>query len=110
MDAMRAKIEVHQNYDVTATDLDMVELLKIIKGVAFNFKTQKNTYQRIQEMMQKYKVTHQGWSKTVQEYRNKFVNPYDVVVACGRRFDLQTTVVDSILADLHANQLTASDA
>jgi hypothetical protein len=110
MDAMRAKIEVHQNYDVTATDLDMVELLKIIKGVAFNFKTQKNTYQRIDEMMQKYKVTHQGWSKTVQEYHNKFVNPYDVVVACGRQFDLQTTVVDSILADLHANQLTASDA
>jgi hypothetical protein len=58
-----------------ATNSDAVkQLLKLIKGVAFNFKTQKNMYQSIHEAMWKYWVPHQGKSKTVQEYHNKFVN------------------------------------
>jgi hypothetical protein len=60
--------------------------------------------------MCKYWVTHQGMSKTVHEYHDKFMNWCNVVVACGRQFDLQSTVVDSILAETCANQLTASDA
>jgi hypothetical protein len=39
---MMAKIEAHKNYDRTAANSDVVEqLLKIIKGVAFNVEIQK---------------------------------------------------------------------
>jgi hypothetical protein len=73
-DAMRVEIKPHENYNTIATDLDVVELLKIIKGVAFNSKTQKYTYKSIHEAMCKYWVTHQGMSKTVHEYHDKFMN------------------------------------
>jgi hypothetical protein len=39
----------------------------------------------------------------VQEYHDKFANWYDVAVACGGQFDLQITVVDSILVEICAN-------
>jgi hypothetical protein len=71
---MRVKSKVYKNYDMIATNSDVVELLKLIKGVAFNFETQKNAYQSIHEVMWKYWVAHQGKSETVQEYHNKFVN------------------------------------
>lgn len=51
---MRVKSKVYKNYDMIATNSDVVELLKLIKGVAFNFETQKNMYQSIHEAMWKY--------------------------------------------------------
>ena len=40
-DAMRAKLESQQNYEQVSEDSDVIKLLRMIRGIAFNFQSQK---------------------------------------------------------------------
>ena len=81
-DAMRAKLESQDEYKWITDKSDAVELLKLIRGVAFNFQSQKYNVLSLHESVQHFYVQCQGEHMTCQAYLEQFNNNKDIVEHC----------------------------
>ena len=82
-DAMRARLESEGTFVQVARDSDAVELLKLIRGIAFNFQSQKYETLSVHEAVSHLVKLHQGKYTTCQGYLEHFNNAKDVLDHCG---------------------------
>jgi hypothetical protein len=61
---MQAKIKSDDSYDTMHEDSDSLALLKIIKGVAYKFESQKNIYLALDDAKSAFYKYHQGADDT----------------------------------------------
>jgi hypothetical protein len=71
-DAMRQRVEALKEYDKVHSELNGLELLKLIKNQAFNFSSQKNWKHALHESTRKFYGLTQGKSTTTQDYFQVF--------------------------------------
>ena len=82
-DAMKAKLKSQDEYKWIANELDAVELLKLIGGVAFNFQSQKYNVLSVHKSVWHFYVQCQGEHMMCQAYLEQFNNNKDIVEHCG---------------------------
>jgi len=81
-DAMRAKLESQDEFKWIANESDAMELLKLIKGIAFNFQRQKCPVQSIHETIHHFHLLRQDKQMTCQAHLEPLANGEDVVEHC----------------------------
>ena len=82
-DIMRQKVEASDLFSGVAIDGDGLGLLKIIKGVAFQFQSQKYLPHALHEALKRYYNCQQGKFSTTQVYLEHFRNVIAVVTESG---------------------------
>ena len=80
-------------------DGDGLGLLKLIKGVAFLFQSQKYLPQSIHEALKRYYNCMQGKSSTTQAYLEHFRNVVDVVIETGGAIAGHDGVLSTVIAE-----------
>jgi len=98
-DAMRAKLESQDEFERIADESDAVELLKLIKGIAFNFQSQKYPVQSVQETIRHFYLLRQDKQMTCQAYLELFTNSKDVVEHCGGLIGDHPGLIDHFLRE-----------
>jgi hypothetical protein len=114
-DIMRQKAEAHDLFVGVALDGDGLGLLKIIKGVAFKFQSQKYLPHALHEAMKRLYNCNQGKFATTQAYLEHFRNVVDVVLEIGGSIAGHDGVLSAVIAegtilieDMTAEQLLAA--
>jgi hypothetical protein len=80
---MRQKIEAQEGFGAISSTGDGLGLLRALKGVAYQFQSQKYLLHSLQESMKRYYNCSQGKFATTQAYLEHFQNMVDVVVHSG---------------------------
>jgi Reverse transcriptase (RNA-dependent DNA polymerase)/Zinc knuckle len=95
-DAMQAKLESVAGYEQALADHDGIELLKIIKGIAFNFQNQKYLPHAVHEAKRRFFMQVQGKHMSAQEYLTQFNNHVDVLKHVGAVIGPDTSIAQEL--------------
>ena len=113
-DIMRQKIESHDLFAGVSSVGDGLGLLKLIKGVAFQFQSQKYLPHALHEALKRYYNSAQGKFANTQAYLEQFQNVVAVVTESGGSVAGHDGVENTIIAegevyreDMTEAQLTA---
>jgi hypothetical protein len=98
-DAMQAKLEASPDYDETQEANDGIELLKLIKTIAFNFQSQKYLPHAIHEAKRRFFMHYQGRTTTPQEYLEQFKSNKDVLDLIGATITPDLSISNTIPTD-----------
>jgi len=82
-EAMQAKVKSDDGYDEMYESSDSLELIKIIKGVAYKFESQKNIYLALDDAKCTFYAYHQGADESNSSYMSKFKNFIEVIEHYG---------------------------
>jgi hypothetical protein len=82
-DPMRQKLESTDSFQLTASQGDAIELLKMIKNITYNYQSQKYTPQAIHNAKKRFYQCYQPSSMSVQTYYEQFMNLFDVTGHIG---------------------------
>ena len=104
-DSMQAKVEAAPTFEQVARDNDGIELLKLIKDIAFNFSSQKYLPQAIHEAKRRFFLQFQGRQLNVKDYLEQFMNHVSVLDHIGAN-----VVNDSGILDMVAKGTPVTDA
>ena len=83
MDAMHAKLESQDQFEQVSDDSDAIELLRMIRDIAFNLQSQKYEPLSIHESIHQFYLQHQDRHMTCQACLKQFTNSKDVIEHCG---------------------------
>lgn len=95
-DALIAKVEATTDYAAASLDNNGIELLKIIKSIAFNFQSQKYLAQAVHEAKRRFYTQFQGKTMTPQEYLEQFNDHIDILTHVGAVIGPDTSIVHQI--------------
>jgi hypothetical protein len=82
-EAMQAKVQSDNYYNDMNEDCDSLELIKVIKGIAYKFESQKNIYLALDNAKCAFYTYHQGADKTNANCTSKFKNTIKVIEHYG---------------------------
>ncbi|KAI2493199.1 hypothetical protein MHU86_21348 [Fragilaria crotonensis] len=82
-DIMRQKLEAHETFAGVSTTGDGLGLLKLVKGIAFQFQSQKYLPHALHEALKRYYNCSQGKFASAQAYLEHFQNVIAVVTESG---------------------------
>ncbi len=82
-DSMRQKLEAHKTFAGVSTTGDGLGLLKLVKGIAFRFQSQKYLPHALHEALKRYYNCSQGKFASAQAYLEHFQNVIAVVTESG---------------------------
>ena len=83
-EAMQAKIKSDKLYDSMHAEVDdSLMLIKIIKGIAYKFESQKNIYLSLDNVKCTFYAYKQGADETNANYMSKFKNTIEVIEHYG---------------------------
>jgi hypothetical protein len=77
--AMQAKVKTDKLYDDISEQIDGLALIKIIKGIAYKFESQKNLYLALDNAKKAFYIFHQGSEVSTADYMSKFKNVIEVI-------------------------------
>jgi hypothetical protein len=113
-DIMRQKLEAHESFAGVLSTGDRLGLLRLVKGVAFQFHSQKYLPHALHEALKRYYNCAQGKYATAQVYLEHFQNVIAVVTESGGSIAGHPGVENLIIAeggialeDMTAAQLVA---
>ena len=111
-DIMRQRVEALDNFDAMSSAGDSLALLKAIKGIAFNFQSQKYLPHSLHESKRRFYTTSQGKYSTTQSYLEHFQNMVDVVKHSGGSIGDEPGIHKALLQEKHitATQLSKQSA
>eukprot|EP00957_Ditylum_brightwellii_P079092 6015591-Ditylum_brightwellii.AAC.1 len=81
-EAMRAKLESTDKYKAAAEASDVIQLLKLIKKIAYQYESQRYLHQAVHAAMRAFYLTSQKEGTTLKVYLDKFNNKKDMVEQC----------------------------
>jgi hypothetical protein len=81
-ESMQAKIKSHRDYLTIESDLNGIDLLKVIKLICFNIEDEKYIPQKVHEVKSAFYALKQGRDSD-QIYQTKFLNNVQVIEQCG---------------------------
>ena len=99
-DIMRQKVETCADYSVISENGDAIELLKIIKDVAYNYQIQKYIPQALHEAKKRFYNCHQLRHQTTQAYFEYFQNQVDVITHIGGLIGNDPVLINKTAEDL----------
>ena len=82
-DVMRQKVEAYSGYPIISKHGDAIELLKVIKDVAYNYQVQKYTPEAVCEAKRRFYGCRQLRHQSTQAYFEHFQNQVDVISHIG---------------------------
>jgi hypothetical protein len=82
-DIIRQKIQASDNYETMSTEGDRLDLLKAIKGLVFNFESQKYLPHALHESKHHFYLCQQKQHAATQAYLEQFQNIVDVIEHSG---------------------------
>jgi hypothetical protein len=80
---MRTKVESVPEYADLHGRMDVIELLKTIQKICYNFETQKYMPHAVHEAVRRFYLLRQDTSMTCGAYLEKFKSTVDVLETCG---------------------------
>ena len=98
-DIMRQKLEAHESFAGVSSTGDGLGLLRLVKGVAFQFQSQKYLPHALHEALKRYYNCSQGKYATAQVYLEHFQNVIAVVTECGGSIAGHPGVENLIIAE-----------
>ena len=104
---MQAKIKSDDAYTNMHEDSNSLELLKVIKGIAYKFESQKNIYLALDDAKCAFYAYRQGADETNANYMAKFRNTIEVIEHFGRTIGEDRALM---IEELKAAGRDASDA
>lgn len=102
-DIMRQKVEAHETFAGVSSTGDGLGLLRLIKGVAFQFQSQKYLPHALHEALKRYYNCAQGKFATTQVYLEHFQNVIAVVTESGGSIAGHAGVEDTIVSEGNIN-------
>jgi hypothetical protein len=111
-EAMQAKIKSDDEYEAMHADSDSLRLIKVIKGIAYKFESQKNIYLALDNAKCTFYLYHQGPEETNSNYMSKFKNTTEVIEHYGGNIGEDKALVNEELKTIlkATNQDTLSRA
>ena len=109
-DALRARLEGTKGYKEVYDDQDGIELLLMIKGIVYNFQSQKYLPQAIHEAKRRFYMLQQGRHTTTIQYLEQFQNTLDVLKHCGGTIGDDPGLGKFIIEGKGMDPLSATDA
>ena len=92
-DIMRQKVEATVGYNEISEQANSIELLKIIKTIAFNFQSQKNLPHALHEAKRRFYTLIQTRNMTTQAYLELFQNTVDVIEHTGGSIGIEPGII-----------------
>jgi hypothetical protein len=109
-DAMQAKIKADASFQAAHDDGDSLQLLKIIKGIAFKFESQKNIYIALDSAKADFYTSRQGQDETNAIYLSRLKNSKEVIEHFGGNIGEDPALVDHELKECGLDPKSAGDA
>jgi hypothetical protein len=109
-ESMHAKIKAHRDYQVIEEDINVIELLRVIKLICFNIEDEKYAPQKVHETKTAFYALKQG-RYSDQAYQIKFMNTVQVIEQCGASLgeDLLTRTIVCKHLGFCANMTNATE-
>eukprot|EP00957_Ditylum_brightwellii_P106637 8135660-Ditylum_brightwellii.AAC.1 len=98
-EAMRANLEDEEGYKEAATESDVIELLKIIKRISYQYQSQRYPHRAVHAAMRALYFTSQKDRMTLEQYVDEFLNRQDVLEQCGGSIGLHPGLTYIVLKD-----------
>ena len=105
-EAMRSKLESDSTYDGISGSSDVIELLKLIRNIAFAYESKRYPYLAVFTGIKSLYGNYQRSYTTVDNYLESFTNLVQVIEHCGGNFGTHPTLVDY---NLKANNIASPD-
>jgi hypothetical protein len=99
-DGMPKKVEASPGYVSVSQNGDAIELLKIIKDVAYNNQIQKYIPQALHEAKKRFYNCHQLWHQPTQAYFEYFQDQIDVITHIGGLLGNDLVLINKTAKDL----------
>ena len=100
-DMMRQKVEASEGFLEVSRNGDVIELLTMIKDVAYNFQTQKYLPQALHEAKKRFFNCYQPRHQTTQAYLETFQNHLDVIKHIGGLIGTDPIILIKIAKELN---------
>eukprot|EP00957_Ditylum_brightwellii_P109785 8373248-Ditylum_brightwellii.AAC.1 len=81
---IRAKLESESRFVAIARDLNLIELLRLLKDLSFNYQSQKYPFLSVYLTMRSFYLMHQKESVPCNKYLETFANQKGVIEHIGR--------------------------
>ena len=107
-EAMQAKIKSEKLHDSMQEVDDSLMLIKMIKGIAYKFESQKNIYLALNNVKCAYYAYKQGPDETNANYMSKFKNTIEVIDHYGGTIGEDKALVLKELKSARRNNETTS--
>jgi hypothetical protein len=98
-DALQAKVESSRGFDAIHEASDGIEVLEVIKTIAFNFQGQKYLPHPIHEAKRRFFLLYQSKTMTVQEYLEQFNNNRNMLDIIGATISPDASITNAIISD-----------
>jgi hypothetical protein len=108
-ESMHAKIKAHRDYIQIETDVNGIDLLRVIKLISFNIEDEKYGPVKAHEVKAAYYHLKQG-KDTDQAYQIKFLNTVQVIEQCGASLGEDPMIRTLVCKDLAYNEDTTDAA
>ena len=109
-DAIRQKIEATEDFSNIAPNGNAIELLKIIKDIAYNFQSQKYMPHALHEAKKRLYNCYQARHTTTQAYLESFQNCLDVVNHIGGTIGGDPAMIDKVAKQISKDKNTLTEA
>ena len=80
---MKEKLESNAVYDTIRTEQDCIKLLKLMRGITYNYELQKYPFLALHAALKRYYSHYQKCHSSNNTYMESFMNMSEVVEYCG---------------------------
>ncbi len=108
-DIIRTKLESLDTFTGISDRLDSIMLIKEIKGIVFNFQSQKYKPQALQEAVRRFYSLQQGRDMSTQSFLDRFQNNMDVIEHGGGTVGMYPGLQEAVLKEQKIDKDTADD-
>ena len=98
-DALRAKLEADANYTTYNTNGDVVNLLNLIRTLAYDYESQRNPFLALHSSLKSFYGHSQKGHETNDQYSKSFQAAKEVVEHCGAELGKFKVLADYIIKD-----------
>lgn len=92
-EAMQTKVKSDSNFTAIHEGSDSLALVKVIKGIAYKFETQKNTYLSLDDAKTAFYTRRQGAEESPSDYMTKFQDSVQVIEHYGGTIGIDKALI-----------------
>ena len=107
---MKEKLESDSGYEIILGDSNVIELLKLIRSIAFAYESKRYPYLAIFTGIKSLYGNYQQGYTTNDHYLESFTNLVQVIKHCGGNFGTHPTLVNYVLASKGINTASPTKA
>jgi len=109
-DTLKHRIQVLDDFKRMNSEGDSLALLAALRDQAFNFQSQKDQAQALQEAVRRFYLISQGKTDSCQTYMDRYENGIQVIKHIGGELPVYNSLVDSNLKARGLDRDTATAA